>query len=58
MANVYKMVEHHFQEKTNTYPNLGAIPLSAASLSNDRQFRLNKVNELEIILLLRLKKEK
>ena len=46
MANVYKMVEHHFQEKTNTYPNLGAIPLSAASLSNDRQFRLNKVNEI------------
>ena len=46
MANVYKMIEHDFQEKTNTYPNLGAIPLSAASLSNDRQFRRNKVNEI------------
>ena len=29
----------------NIYPNLNAIPLSA-NISNDQQFRLNKVNEI------------
>ena len=28
------------------YPNLNAIPLSA-NMSNDQQFRLNKINEIK-----------
>ena len=28
------------------YPNLNAIPLSA-NISNDQQFRLNKINEVK-----------
>ena len=29
----------------NIYPNLNAIPLSA-NILNDKQFRLNKINEI------------
>ena len=47
--------------KHNMYPNFSAIPLDTALLNiplNDQQhFTLNKINEIKIILLLRLKKE-
>ena len=44
-------IEHDFHETLNMYPNLSTTP------SNDQQFRLNKIYEIKIILLLRLKKE-
>ena len=40
------MVECNSFEAPNIYPNL-----------NDQQFKLNKINEVKIILLQRLKKE-
>ena len=43
MNNVLKLaectfVEHDFRETSNMYPNL------SANISNDKQFRLNKIN--------------
>ena len=43
--------KHDFHETPNMYPNLNA------NISNDQQFRLNKINEIKDILLLRLEKE-
>ena len=34
-------IEHNFHETPNMYPNL------SANTSNDQQFRLNKINEIE-----------
>ena len=42
----HNSIEHNFCETPNMYPNLNAIPLSA-NISNDRQFRLNKINEIK-----------
>ena len=39
-------IEHNFHKTSNMYPNLNAIPLSA-NISNDQQFRLNKINEIK-----------
>ena len=44
-------IKHDFHETPNMYPNLNA------NISNDQQFGLNKINEIKIILLLRLEKE-
>ena len=35
-----------FNKTPNIYPNLNAIPLSA-NISNEQQFRLNKINEIK-----------
>ena len=35
-----------FNKTTNVYPNLNAIPLSA-TLSNEEQLKLNKINEIK-----------
>ena len=35
------MAEHDFHETPNMYPNLNA------NLSNDQQFRLNKINQIK-----------
>ena len=35
-----------FHKTLNTYPNLNAIPLNA-TISNEQQFKLNKVNEIK-----------
>ena len=39
-------IKHDFHETLNMHPNLNAIPLSA-NISNDQQFRLNKINEIK-----------
>ena len=52
MANFLKMIECNSHETHDIYPNLNAIPLN-----DQQQLRLNKINEIKIILLLRLKKE-
>ena len=36
----------HFNKTPNIYPNLNAIPLNA-NISNEQQFRLNKINEIK-----------
>ena len=41
-------IKHDFRETPNTYPNI----------SNDQQFRLNKINEIKDFLLLRLERER
>ena len=35
-----------FNKAPNIYPNLNAIPLNA-NISNEQQFRLNKINEIK-----------
>ena len=47
-----KRHDHDFHERPNMYPNLNAVPLS-----DQKHFRLNKINEIENCFLLRLKKE-
>ena len=34
-------IKHYFHETPNMYPNL------SANISNDQQFRLNKINEIK-----------
>ena len=48
------MVDSH--ETPNIYPTLSETPLNIP-LNDQQNFRLNKINELKNILLLRLKKE-
>ena len=43
MAERYSF-EHNFHETPNMYPNLNA------NISNDQQFRLNKINEIKDFL--------
>ena len=38
-----------FNKTPNIYPNLNAIPLNA-NISNEQQFRLNKINEIKDFL--------
>ena len=42
------MTEHDSHETPNMYPNLRAFPLS-----HQQQFRINKIKEINIILLLK-----
>ena len=44
-------IKHNFHEIPNMYLNL------SANISNDQQFRLNKINEIKTILLPRLEKD-
>ena len=44
MDNIEKI--HDFNKTPNIYPNLNAIPLNA-NISNEQQFRLNKINEIK-----------
>ena len=39
-----------FNKTQSIYPNLSAIPLSA-NISNEQQFRLNKINEIKYFFL-------
>ena len=43
------MVECDFHETPNMYPNL------SASISNDQQFRLNKINEIKHCFIAEIK---
>ena len=40
-------IDRGFHETPNMYPNLSAAPLNAVLLSNQQQFRLNKINEIK-----------
>ena len=50
-------VDHGFHETADMYPNLSATPLNPVLLSDQQQIRLNKIMKLNIIFLLKLKKE-
>ena len=42
-------IEHNFHETLNMYPNL------SANISNDQQFRLNKINEIKDYFIAEIK---
>ena len=39
-----------FNKKPNIYPNLNVIPVNI-NISNEQQFRLNKINEIKDFIL-------
>ena len=43
-----------FNKTPNIYPNLNAIPLNA-NISNEQQFRLNKINEIKDYFLVEIR---
>ena len=54
MTNVYKITEYNSHETPNMYPNLSAALLNT-TLSNEQQFRLNKINEIKDCLVAGIK---
>ena len=46
------MAEHDFHETTNMYPNLNAV-----LVSDQQQFRLNKINEIKDYSVVQIKKK-
>ena len=50
-------IERNSLEKPTIHPNLNATMLYLIPFSYQQHFRLNKINEIKIILLQRLKKE-
>ena len=46
----------HFNKTPNIYPNLNAIPLNA-NISNEQQFRLNKINEIKYYFVFEIKEK-
>ena len=45
-----------FNKTPNIYPNLNAIPLNA-NISNEQQFRLNKINEIKDYFVFEIKEK-
>ena len=45
----YNSIKHDFHETPNMYPNL------SANISNDQQFRLNKINEIKDYFIAEIK---
>ena len=54
MTNVYKITECNSHETPNMYTNLNAVLLNT-TLSNEQQFRLNKINEIKDCLVAGIK---
>ena len=52
------MAERSFPEYSNIYPNLSATSMNAALLSNEQQFRLNKINEIKDYFVAEIKKKR
>ena len=50
-------IERNSVERPNIYSNLNSAPLNKISLTDKQHFRVNEINELNIILLQRLKKK-
>ena len=49
------MTEYNSHETHNIYSNLNVILLSATSLSNQQQFRLNKTSEIKDYFIAEIK---
>ena len=47
-------IKNYFHKTPNMYPNLNAIPFNA-NISNEQQFRLNKINEIKDYFLAEIK---
>ena len=43
----FNSIEHDFHETHNMYANLNAIPPSETPWSNQKQFKINKINEIK-----------
>ena len=59
MGNIYKKdecssIKNDFHKTPNIYPNLNRISLNA-NISNEKQFRLNKINEIKDYFLAEIK---
>ena len=48
-------IDRGFHETPNMYPNLSAAPLNAVLLSDQQQFRLNKINEVKDYFIAEIK---
>ena len=42
----WNSIKNDFHKTPNMYPDLNAIPLNT-NISNEQQFRLNKINEIK-----------
>ena len=42
----WNSIKNNFHKTPNMYPDLNAIPLNT-NISNEKQFRLNKINEIK-----------
>ena len=42
----WNSIKNDFHKTPNMYPDLNAIPLNT-NISNEKQFRLNKINEIK-----------
>ena len=47
-------IKNDFHKTPNIYPNLNAIPLKA-DISNEQQFRLNKINKIKDYFLAKIR---
>ena len=50
-------IKNDLHKTPNIYPNLNAIPLNA-NISNEQQFRLNKINEIKDYFLVEIRERK
>ena len=50
----YNSIKNDFHKTPNIYPNLNATPLNA-NISNEQQFRLNKINEIKDYFLAKIR---
>ena len=48
-------IERNSVERSNIYPNLNATPLKEIPLSDQQQFRLNKINEIKDYFIAEIK---
>ena len=51
------LIKRDFHETPDMYPNLNASPLSA-NISNDQQFRPNKINEIKDYFIVGIRERK
>ena len=49
------MTECNSHETLNIYPNLNVIPLNAVLQNDQKQFRLNKINEIKDYFIAEIK---
>ena len=48
-------IEGNSVERPNIYPNLNGTPLNEIPLSNQQDFRLNKINEIKDYFVVEIK---
>ena len=53
----FNSVEYKTVKTPNIYPNLNAVPFSAAPLNDQQQFRLNQINEIKDYFVAEIKEK-